>query len=179
MPPCRGVSCLILPTKADPAAPLRLRRGHELPNRFDQLPDGLVVGAGMHFRLEGACVGSVWLAVAGGRKIKSGPSPERNQAMQIRVLIEPIARNGYRAQANEPFAVSAKGTTREEALAKLRAKIESRFKKGAEIVTLEVGAPSNPWIEFAGMFKGDPWIEDWKGSVAEYRKKKDAEPDLP
>jgi hypothetical protein len=62
--------------------------------------------------------------------------------MQIHVLIEPIARNGYRAQATEPFAVRASGATREEALRKLRAKIDSRLKKGAEIVGLEVGAKS-------------------------------------
>jgi predicted RNase H-like HicB family nuclease len=97
--------------------------------------------------------------------------------MQIPVLIEPLARNGYRAQSREPFAASAKGATREEALARLRAKIESRLKKGAELVGLEVGAPSDPWMAFAGMFKDDPWIEDWKRSIEEYRKQVDEDPD--
>lgn len=98
--------------------------------------------------------------------------------MQIPVLIEPIAHNGYRARGIEPFAISAKGATREEALAKLRAKIEKRLKKGAEIVGLEVsGASTHPWMEFAGMFKGDPWIEDWKRSIEEYRKQVDEDPD--
>jgi hypothetical protein len=97
--------------------------------------------------------------------------------MQIPVLIEPMARNGYRAKSMEPFAMSAKGATREEALAKLRAKIESRLKKGAELVGLEVGAPSDPWMTFAGMYKGDPWIEDWKQSVEEYRRKIGADPE--
>lgn len=96
--------------------------------------------------------------------------------MQIPVLIEPIARNGYRARGVEPFAVSAKGATREEALANLRAKIEERLKKGAELVGLEVGTPPDPWMEFAGMFKGDPWIEDWKTAIKEYRKKVDEDP---
>src|SRR5947209_18933001 len=96
--------------------------------------------------------------------------------MQIPVLIEPIARDGYRAQSKEPFALSAKGATREEALEKLRTKIEKRLKKGAEIVGLEVSAPSDPWREFAGMFKDDPWIEDWKRSVEEYRKQADEDP---
>ena len=98
--------------------------------------------------------------------------------MQIPVLIEPVARNGYRAKSLEPFAVSANGATREEALAKLRAKIEKRLKKGAELVGLEVGGTSaDPWKEFAGMFKGDPWIEDWKRSIEEYRKQVDEDPD--
>lgn len=97
--------------------------------------------------------------------------------MQIPVLIEPIAQNGYRARGIEPFAISAKGATREEALAKLRAKIEKRLKKGAQIVGLDVGGASpHPWMEFAGMFKDDPWIEDWKRSIDEYRKQVDEDP---
>jgi predicted RNase H-like HicB family nuclease len=97
--------------------------------------------------------------------------------MQIPVLIEPIARDGYRAQSREPFALSARGATREEALAKLRAKIEDRLKNGAEVVGLEVGAQPDPWMAFAGMFKDDPWIEDWKRSVEAYRRKIDEDPD--
>ncbi len=58
--------------------------------------------------------------------------------MQIPVLIEPIAQNGYRARGMEPFAVSAEGATREEALSKLRAEIESRLAKGGEVVGLEI-----------------------------------------
>jgi hypothetical protein len=96
--------------------------------------------------------------------------------MQIPVLIEPIARNGYRAQVVEPFAVSAKGATREEALSKLRAKIESRLKKGAEIVGLEVGTPPHSWMEFAGMFKDDPWIDEWVQAMAEYRQQVEDDP---
>jgi hypothetical protein len=99
--------------------------------------------------------------------------------MQIPVLIEPVARNGYLARAPEPFALSVKGATREEALAKLRAKIASRLKKGAELVALEVGTPPDPWAAFAGMFKGDPWIEDWKRSVEDYRREIDEDPDAP
>ena len=97
--------------------------------------------------------------------------------MQIPVLIEPIARNGYRAKGLEPFAVSAKGGTREEALANLRIKIEGRLKNGVELVGLDVGSASDPWMEIVGMFKDDPWIEDWKESVKEYRRKADEDPD--
>lgn len=99
--------------------------------------------------------------------------------MQIPVLIERLERNGYRARGVAPFALSAKGATREEALAKLRRKIEDRLKNGTELVGLEVGESAHPWMEFAGMFKGDPWIEDWKRSVEEYRRKVDEEADRP
>jgi hypothetical protein len=86
-------------------------------------------------------------------------------------------RAGFRARSKEPFAVSARGATRTEALAKLRAKIEDRLKNGTEIVCLEVGVPSDPWMQYAGMFKDDPWIDDWKKSVEEYRKKVAEDPD--
>lgn len=98
--------------------------------------------------------------------------------MQIPVLVERIGRNGYRAKGQEPFGVSAKGATREEALAKLRAKIEGRLKKnGVELVGLDVGPSPHPWMEFAGMYKDDPWIEDWVQSMAEHRQQVEDDPD--
>ena len=97
--------------------------------------------------------------------------------MHIPVLIERVARNGYRAKSAEPFKVSARGATREEALAKLGAKIAGRLKKGQEIVSVEVGPSHDPWMEFAGMFKNDPWIDGWKRSVEEYRRQVDEKPE--
>ena len=97
--------------------------------------------------------------------------------MQIPVLVERVKENGYRASGKEPFTVSAKGATREEALAKLRAKIQTRLKNGTEIVGLEVGHEPDPWREFAGRFKDDPWIQDWKRSIEEYRQKIEDDPD--
>ena len=97
--------------------------------------------------------------------------------MQIAVLLERVKGNGYRAQGKDPFAVSAKGATREEALAKLRAKIQTRLKNGTEIVGLDLGPQPDPWLEFVGMFKGDPWIDDWKRSIEEYRQQVDDDPD--
>lgn len=97
--------------------------------------------------------------------------------MQIPVLVERVKGNGYRARGSEPFALSARGATREEALAKLRAKIQTRLKNGTEVVGLEIGQESDPWMEFAGMFKDDPWIADWKRSVEEYRQQIDNDPD--
>jgi hypothetical protein len=98
--------------------------------------------------------------------------------MQIPVLIEPIARNGYRAKSKEPFAVSARGATREEALAKLRAKIERRLKNGAAIVPLEVSSEPHPLARFAGMFKDDPDFQEVLDIIAENRRKMDADPDV-
>jgi hypothetical protein len=97
--------------------------------------------------------------------------------MQIPVFLEPVKGNGFRARGTEPFALSAKGGTRAEALANLREKIQRRMKKGTEMVQLEIGPQPHPWMEFAGMFKDDPWIEDWKKSIEEYRQKVDDDPD--
>ncbi len=89
--------------------------------------------------------------------------------MQIAVLVERVKGNGYRARSAEPFAVTGKGATREEALRKLRGKIQARLKGDVELVGLEVGSEPNPWVEFAGMFKNDPMIGTWKKAMADYR----------
>jgi predicted RNase H-like HicB family nuclease len=99
--------------------------------------------------------------------------------MQIPVLVERVKGNGYRARGKDPFAVSAKGATREEALAKLRVKIQTRLKNGTEIVGLEVGPQPHPLAEFAGMFKDDPDFEDVLKIMADNRKKMNQDPDVP
>jgi len=99
--------------------------------------------------------------------------------MQIPVLVEPIAGNGYRARGIEPFGLSAEGSTRAEALAKLRGQLEARVSAGAEIVTLEVGVQPHPWLPFAGMFKDDPDFKEVLAIMAENRRQIDADPGVP
>lgn len=99
--------------------------------------------------------------------------------MQIPVLIDKVKGNGYRARGTEPFAITARGSTREEALAKLYAKIQTRLQKGMELVGLEVGPQPHPWMEFAGMFKDDPDFKEVLEIMAENRKKMDEDPDVP
>ena len=96
--------------------------------------------------------------------------------MQIPVVVERVKGNGYRARSAEPVSISANGLTRDEALAKLRAKIETRLEKGTEIVGMEVGPRPHPWMEFAGMFKDDPMFDDWIKSMAEYRQQVEDDP---
>jgi predicted RNase H-like HicB family nuclease len=99
--------------------------------------------------------------------------------MQIPILIEPVAGNGYRARGGEPLPLVAEGATREEALAKLKEQLQGRLSGGAEVVPLEVARPAHPLAEFVGMFKDDPRIKDWKKSMADYRRKVDRNPELP
>ena len=96
--------------------------------------------------------------------------------MQIPVLVERVKGNGYRARGTEPFAVSARGATRAQALEKLRAKIRARLKKGTELISLEIGADPNPWLDYAGIFRDDPWIDDWVQSMNDYRQQVEDDP---
>jgi hypothetical protein len=97
--------------------------------------------------------------------------------MQIPVLVERLKTNGYRARGSQPFAVTAKGATREEALSKLREKIQRRLKDGTELVELELHASQSPLLKFAGMFKDDPLFDDWQKAIAEYRREVEEDPD--
>src|SRR5207248_9218990 len=97
----------------------------------------------------------LWLIIDEKRR-----KPSAEGHMQIPVLVECVKGNGYRARGKNPFALSARGATREEAIAKLLAKIQSHLKNGTELVGLEVGEQMHPLAEFAGMFKDDPDFED-------------------
>lgn len=100
--------------------------------------------------------------------------------MQIPVLIEPVANNGYRACGFEPLTLSAQGPTREAALAKLKEQVQARLTGGAEIVQLEISASRHPLAEFAGIFSpDDPLVQEWIEIMAENRRTMDADPDVP
>jgi predicted RNase H-like HicB family nuclease len=99
--------------------------------------------------------------------------------MNIPILIEPIAGNGYRASGGAPLALTAEGASQEEALAKLKEKLLARLVQGAVVVSLELPSQPHPLAEFAGMFKGDPWLKKWKKSMAAYRRRVDKDADKP
>src|SRR5262245_27589672 len=96
--------------------------------------------------------------------------------MEIPVLIEPMPGNGYRARGCEPFALAAEGSTRDEALGRLRVLLAGRLAAGVEIVPLEV-APARPWARFAGQLNpADPLVQEWKQAMDQRRHQED-EPD--
>ena len=96
--------------------------------------------------------------------------------MQIPILVERIAGNGYRARGTEPFGLCGEGATREEAVAKLRELLQARLRGGAELISLELAPEPHPWMEFAGMFKDDPQIDEWVQSMADYRQQVEDDP---
>jgi hypothetical protein len=100
----------------------------------------------------------------------------------VPVLIEPVGYQGFRATGGPPLEVSAQGTTRDEALARLREAIEQRMKGGAVLVPLEVATAAeypNPWVQGAGMFRDDPLFDQWQAAIAEYRREVEEDPDAP
>ena len=91
--------------------------------------------------------------------------------MQIPVLIEPVAGNGYRAKVGGPFSMTVEGATRDETLRKVHEQINQRLKNGTEIVQIEV-----PEATLAGFLDPhDPLVKEWEEEVAAYRKERDKE----
>jgi hypothetical protein len=100
--------------------------------------------------------------------------------MNIPVLIEPIAGNGYRARTGEPLPLCAEGVTRDEAVRKLRQLMESRLRNGTQLMSLEVPEEVNPWLAMAGMYDpNDPDVQEWIEIMAENRRKMDEDPNVP
>ena len=100
--------------------------------------------------------------------------------MEVPVLVEPVAGNGYRASVASPFTFTAEGATREEALRKVQELIEGRTGKGGQLVCLSVPPPQAPSAKFAGTWKpDDPYVEEWKQAVQDYRRKVDEGPNAP
>ncbi len=94
--------------------------------------------------------------------------------MNIPVLIEPIANNGFRATGGLPFEITVEGATRDEALGRLRAEIQKRMACGATVVALELTPTGeNPWVQGAGMFRDDPQFDEWQAEISEYRRQVD------
>ena len=99
--------------------------------------------------------------------------------MQIPILIEPVAGNGYRSRGGEQFALCAEGPTREVVLAKLHEQLQARLQSGAELVGLELPIEPHSLIEFAGMFKDDADFKEVVEIIAENRRAMDVEADVP
>src|SRR4051812_31978994 len=99
-------------------------------------------------------------------------------AMQIPVLIEPIAGNGYLAKTGEPLPLCAEGATRAEAVQKLEELIGHRLQNGTELFTLEVSERANAWRDMAGIYDpADPEVQAWIQAMVEYRQKIENDPD--
>ena len=99
--------------------------------------------------------------------------------MQIPVLIEPVANNGFRAKGGEPSPLSADGATPEEAVRNLRVAMDRQLKNGKHLRSVDI-AEENPWLAMAGMHDpNDPLVQEWKQEMAAYRQEVEDDPDRP
>jgi hypothetical protein len=97
--------------------------------------------------------------------------------MKIPVLVQAEPGNGFRAEVLPGQALVAEGATPESAMEKLRQSIQARLDRGARIAYLEFAEPENPWLALIGVYQGDPYLDDYKQALAEYRKQVDEDPD--
>jgi hypothetical protein len=99
--------------------------------------------------------------------------------VQIPVLVEPVANNGFRARAGEPLPLSAEGATPDEAVRNLRAALDLELKNGRQLLSLEI-VGQNPWLAMAGMHDpNDRLVQEWKQEMASYRQEVESDPDRP
>ncbi len=96
--------------------------------------------------------------------------------MELSVQIEQVAGNGYRATAVPP-EFTAEGPTREEAMSRLRRRVEEEFKGE---ISIKERPPTNekehPLKRFAGMWKDHPEFEEYLEAIREYRRQVNADP---
>ena len=99
--------------------------------------------------------------------------------MNIPVLIEPIANNGFRATGGLPFEITVEGATRDEALGRLRRDRQANG-PSAIVVPLEITpTEDHPWIQGAGMFRDNPLFDKWQEAISEYRRQVDQDAEAP
>jgi hypothetical protein len=96
--------------------------------------------------------------------------------MRIPVLIERVPGNGFRAKGGEPLPISAEGTTRGEAVARLRCLIVERLSRGAELISLELEPRELPLCPVPGWSEDDPLLDEWQEAVEAYRHQVEDDP---
>jgi hypothetical protein len=77
--------------------------------------------------------------------------------MEMTVLVEQLGEEKYRASTAYPLALEGEGHSRDEAVERLREQAVQRL-KGSEFIHVSIpgGPDTNPWIEYAGLWKDHP-----------------------
>lgn len=96
--------------------------------------------------------------------------------MNVQVVVEPEAGNGYVARVGSPYNYDARGATEDEAVANLKRRVAA-----AKVITLDLPADANPWEAVIGSAKDiDPEVwQMYLDGIEEYRKQVDADTDRP
>jgi hypothetical protein len=100
-------------------------------------------------------------------------------AVEMQIVIEPIAGSGYRATGAGGLSVglSADGATAAEAIGRLADQVRLRVDSGARLTELNVAGGPAPWKQDAGYLRDDPLYEPWRAAMEEYRRQLDEDPD--
>jgi transcriptional regulator NrdR family protein len=87
------------------------------------------------------------------------------------VLVERLEEHRYRASTGQPVAMASEGSSREEAVERLREQATQRL-KGGELVEISIAAvaDANPWVRYAGIWKNHPDFDAFLENLAEYRR---------
>ncbi len=98
--------------------------------------------------------------------------------MDVSVIIEPVAGNGYRAIGAGGLSVglTAEGATPAQAIDRLAELIQFRLDAGAKLAELRVGGSEAPWAKDAGYLRDSPMYEPWRDAIEEYRRQTDDDP---
>jgi hypothetical protein len=98
--------------------------------------------------------------------------------MNLTVLVEKMSDKRFRATSTQPFVLESEGTSREQALERLRQLAVERFQSG-EIVNLELPGirEDQPWRKFVGVWKDHPDLGEVRENIAEYRRQVDTQDD--
>jgi len=100
--------------------------------------------------------------------------------MEIPVLVEPVAGNGFRASSGQPLPLSAEGATPDDAVRNLRAEMARQLQNGKQLLAIRLPEPVNPWLAAAGIHDpSDSLIQEWKDAMAEYRQEFEDDPNRP
>jgi hypothetical protein len=99
--------------------------------------------------------------------------------MQITVTVEALNGAGFRARGWDPYGIAIEAPTREEALRKYRETILQKLAQMGEVLQLDIGEPSRPWLKYAGTWaEDDPVIDEWLDCIKENRRRDDADPSV-
>lgn len=99
--------------------------------------------------------------------------------MTYSVIVEKDQGNYLARAVGWPDCV-ARGGSRNDVLAQMKAML-GRLLSGAEVVELEVepSRPSHPILEFAGVFKDDPFFDEVQAEIEAYRQEIDEDEGVP
>jgi hypothetical protein len=97
--------------------------------------------------------------------------------MRIPVLMESVSGNGFRARGRAPLALSAEGTTRDDAIARLKSLNADRLAVRAELISLDVETMGHPLAPLPGWSEGDPLLDEWQEAIETYRRGVEKDPD--